>query len=149
MRTRFPGVERRTDLFSSNIQIFIQLRSLFWGVCAFKGKAKNTSLVTSLALVSTRIFSCFDFFFQSNVLKNLFFIDHRCDRILWHGNGLIQLSYVRGESRFSDHRPVYSIFMAEVEIIRQRRRNMGCFNSRVEVEELLPYSYSFGDIKFN
>ncbi|KAF2941773.1 type IV inositol polyphosphate 5-phosphatase 7 isoform X2 [Oryza sativa Japonica Group] len=72
-----------------------------------------------------------------------------CDRILWHGNGLIQLSYVRGESRFSDHRPVYSIFMAEVEIIRQRRRNMGCFNSRVEVEELLPYSYSFGDIKFN
>jgi hypothetical protein len=39
--------------------------------------------------------------------------------------------------------------MAEVEIIRQRRRNMGCFNSRVEVEELLPYSYSFGDIKFN
>uniref|UniRef100_A0A0D9ZEA8 Inositol polyphosphate-related phosphatase domain-containing protein n=1 Tax=Oryza glumipatula TaxID=40148 RepID=A0A0D9ZEA8_9ORYZ len=60
-----------------------------------------------------------------------------------------QLSYVRGESRFSDHRPVYSIFMAEVEIIRQRRRNMGCFNSRVEVEELLPYSYSFGDIKFN
>uniref|UniRef100_A0A0D3FQ28 Inositol polyphosphate-related phosphatase domain-containing protein n=1 Tax=Oryza barthii TaxID=65489 RepID=A0A0D3FQ28_9ORYZ len=60
-----------------------------------------------------------------------------------------QLSYVRGESRFSDHRPVYSIFMAEVEIIRQRRRNMGCFNSRVEVEELLPYSYRFGDIKFN
>ncbi|KAG8098518.1 hypothetical protein GUJ93_ZPchr0013g35822 [Zizania palustris] len=59
-----------------------------------------------------------------------------------------QLSYVRGESRFSDHRPVYSIFMAEVETIRQRRRNMGYFSSRVEVEELLPYSYSYRDIKF-
>ncbi|KAL1312185.1 hypothetical protein HN51_038784 [Arachis hypogaea] len=38
-----------------------------------------------------------------------------CDRILWHGRGLHQLSYVRGESRFSDHRPVYSIFSAEVD----------------------------------
>ncbi|KAG0458344.1 hypothetical protein HPP92_023501 [Vanilla planifolia] len=37
-----------------------------------------------------------------------------CDRILWYGRGLNQLSYVRGESRFSDHRPVYSIFVAEV-----------------------------------
>ncbi|KAI7737827.1 hypothetical protein M8C21_028763 [Ambrosia artemisiifolia] len=32
-----------------------------------------------------------------------------CDRILWYGQGLRQMSYVRGESRFSDHRPVYSI----------------------------------------
>ncbi|KAL6638026.1 hypothetical protein ACP70R_025598 [Stipagrostis hirtigluma subsp. patula] len=71
-----------------------------------------------------------------------------CDRILWYGNGLIQLSYVRGESRFSDHRPVYSVFMAEVEIVRQRRRNMGYFSSRIEVEELLPNSYSYGDMKF-
>uniref|UniRef100_A0A453M1J0 Inositol polyphosphate-related phosphatase domain-containing protein n=1 Tax=Aegilops tauschii subsp. strangulata TaxID=200361 RepID=A0A453M1J0_AEGTS len=71
-----------------------------------------------------------------------------CDRILWHGTGLIQLSYVRGESRFSDHRPVYSIFMAEVEILQQRRRNMGYFSSRVEVEELLPYSHSHGNLKF-
>ncbi|QHO52531.1 Type IV inositol polyphosphate 5-phosphatase [Arachis hypogaea] len=37
-----------------------------------------------------------------------------CDRILWYGRGLRQLSYVRGESRFSDHRPVYSIFLAEM-----------------------------------
>ncbi|KAM3260990.1 hypothetical protein ACQJBY_051941 [Aegilops geniculata] len=71
-----------------------------------------------------------------------------CDRILWHGTGLIQLSYVRGESRFSDHRPVYSIFMAEVEILHQRRRNLGYFSSRVEVEELLPYSHSHGNLKF-
>ncbi|KAG2545298.1 hypothetical protein PVAP13_9KG423365 [Panicum virgatum] len=71
-----------------------------------------------------------------------------CDRILWYGNGLMQLSYVRGESRFSDHRPVYSIFMAEVEIVRPRRRNMGYFSSRIEVEELLPYAYNSGEMKF-
>ncbi|KAL8170289.1 hypothetical protein V2J09_022093 [Rumex salicifolius] len=40
-----------------------------------------------------------------------------CDRILWYGRGMRQLSYVRGESRFSDHRPVYGVFLAEVESI--------------------------------
>jgi hypothetical protein len=59
----------------------------------------------------------------------------------------MQLSYVRGESRFSDHRPVYSIFIAEVEILRQRRRNMGYFSSRVAVEELLSYPESYGGTK--
>ncbi|XWS57078.1 hypothetical protein CRYUN_Cryun09bG0140500 [Craigia yunnanensis] len=29
-----------------------------------------------------------------------------CDRILWHGSKIYQLSYERKESRFSDHRPV-------------------------------------------
>ncbi|KAJ6767549.1 TYPE IV INOSITOL POLYPHOSPHATE 5-PHOSPHATASE 9 [Salix koriyanagi] len=29
-----------------------------------------------------------------------------CDRILWYGDGIRQLSYKRGESRFSDHRPI-------------------------------------------
>ncbi|KAF3324357.1 type I inositol 1,4,5-trisphosphate 5-phosphatase CVP2-like protein [Carex littledalei] len=75
-----------------------------------------------------------------------------CDRILWYGRGLNQVSYVRGESRFSDHRPVYSIFMADVEIIRRtwpRRNNMGYYSSRVEVEELLPYwhQYPYRDLK--
>ncbi|GLJ06307.1 hypothetical protein SUGI_0035950 [Cryptomeria japonica] len=37
-----------------------------------------------------------------------------CDRILWYGKGLKQAFYVRGESKFSDHRPVYSIFIADV-----------------------------------
>ncbi|XP_059065575.1 type I inositol polyphosphate 5-phosphatase 8-like [Cryptomeria japonica] len=37
-----------------------------------------------------------------------------CDRILWYGKGLKQPFYVRGESKFSDHRPVYSIFIADV-----------------------------------
>ncbi|KAL0348879.1 UNVERIFIED_CONTAM: Type IV inositol polyphosphate 5-phosphatase 7 [Sesamum angustifolium] len=40
-----------------------------------------------------------------------------CDRILWYGSGLQQLSYARGESRFSDHRPVSSVFWAEIEAL--------------------------------
>jgi hypothetical protein len=39
--------------------------------------------------------------------------------------------------------------MAEVEIACQRRRNMGLFRSRIEVEELLPYSYNGGEMKFS
>ncbi|KAK4759478.1 hypothetical protein SAY87_022609 [Trapa incisa] len=38
-----------------------------------------------------------------------------CDRILWKGEGMKQLSYLRGESRFSDHRPVYSLFSVQVQ----------------------------------
>ncbi|KAJ6773851.1 TYPE I INOSITOL POLYPHOSPHATE 5-PHOSPHATASE 4 [Salix purpurea] len=62
-----------------------------------------------------------------------------CDRILWYGRGLTQLSYVRGESRFSDHRPVCGVFLAEVESINRSRikKSMSCSNSRIEVEELL------------
>ncbi|KAL8142556.1 hypothetical protein V2J09_015588 [Rumex salicifolius] len=65
-----------------------------------------------------------------------------CDRILWHGKGIYQLSYVRGESRFSDHRPVYSVFLAEVESVNRCRikRSMNCASARIEVEELLPHS---------
>ncbi|XP_078440845.1 DNAse I-like superfamily protein [Wolffia australiana] len=36
-----------------------------------------------------------------------------CDRILWHGEGIEQQAYIRGESRFSDHRPVCAVFMAK------------------------------------
>ncbi|MCO5550556.1 hypothetical protein L7F22_004043 [Adiantum nelumboides] len=39
-----------------------------------------------------------------------------CDRILWYGKGLKQLEYVRAESNFSDHRPVYAVFLAEVDV---------------------------------
>ncbi|CAM0913679.1 unnamed protein product [Alopecurus aequalis] len=38
-----------------------------------------------------------------------------CDRILWHGDGIEQLQYLRGESRFSDHRPVCGVFTVEVD----------------------------------
>ncbi|XP_040381241.1 type I inositol polyphosphate 5-phosphatase 5-like isoform X2 [Oryza brachyantha] len=37
-----------------------------------------------------------------------------CDRILWQGDGIEQLQYLRGESRFSDHRPVCGVFAVEV-----------------------------------
>lgn len=39
----------------------------------------------------------------------------RCDRILWRGEGMEQLWYVRGESRFSDHRPVNSLFSVQLD----------------------------------
>ncbi|CAH9080813.1 unnamed protein product [Cuscuta europaea] len=72
-----------------------------------------------------------------------------CDRILWYGGGLQQLSYSRGESRFSDHRPVSSLFSAEVESIPARlRKSMSCSNTRIEVEELLPYSHGYTEICF-
>ncbi|KAI3910242.1 hypothetical protein MKW92_033929 [Papaver armeniacum] len=38
-----------------------------------------------------------------------------CDRILWKGEGVEQMLYVRGESRFSDHRPVSSLFCVQFE----------------------------------
>ncbi|XP_020241399.1 type IV inositol polyphosphate 5-phosphatase 7-like [Asparagus officinalis] len=72
-----------------------------------------------------------------------------CDRILWYGRGLNQLSYVRGESKLSDHRPVYSIFIAEVESIDHSKiRNMSCPSTRIEVEELLPYSHGYTELNF-
>ncbi|XP_022899039.1 type IV inositol polyphosphate 5-phosphatase 7 [Olea europaea var. sylvestris] len=73
-----------------------------------------------------------------------------CDRILWHGQGLRQLSYVRGESRFSDHRPVYAIFSAEVESINRSRfkRSTSYSSSRIEVEEILPCSHGYGELNF-
>ncbi|XP_073300684.1 type IV inositol polyphosphate 5-phosphatase 7-like isoform X1 [Primulina huaijiensis] len=65
-----------------------------------------------------------------------------CDRILWYGTGLQQLSYVRGESRFSDHRPVSSVFWAEVESVPNRlRKSMSYSSSRTDAEELFPYSH--------
>ncbi|XP_042397918.1 type IV inositol polyphosphate 5-phosphatase 7-like isoform X1 [Zingiber officinale] len=67
-----------------------------------------------------------------------------CDRVLWFGRGLNQLAYVRGESRFSDHRPVFSIFTAEVEMNNYScSKNMGYCSSRVELEELLAYSQGY------
>ncbi|KAI3695026.1 hypothetical protein L1987_78014 [Smallanthus sonchifolius] len=70
-----------------------------------------------------------------------------CDRILWYGQGLHQLSYVRGESRFSDHRPVYSIFWAEVESVQSRFRRS--VSSRQDyAETLLPYSQGYTELCF-
>ncbi|KAK9015580.1 hypothetical protein V6N11_006680 [Hibiscus sabdariffa] len=73
-----------------------------------------------------------------------------CDRILWYGRGLYQLSYVCGESKFSDHRPVYSVFSAEVESINlnRMRKSMSCSSARIEVEELLPQPHRYTEPSF-
>ncbi|XP_020104149.1 type IV inositol polyphosphate 5-phosphatase 7-like [Ananas comosus] len=72
-----------------------------------------------------------------------------CDRILWYGRGLNQLSYVRGESRFSDHRPVCSIFTSEVESINHSRiQNMSYSSSQVDIEELFPYPQGYTELNF-
>ncbi|XP_057539576.1 type IV inositol polyphosphate 5-phosphatase 6-like [Amaranthus tricolor] len=39
-----------------------------------------------------------------------------CDRIMWFGKGIEQLSYFRGESKFSDHRPVSALFTTEIDV---------------------------------
>ncbi|KAE8698108.1 Type I inositol 1,4,5-trisphosphate 5-phosphatase 2 [Hibiscus syriacus] len=44
-----------------------------------------------------------------------------CDRILWSGIGIKQLCYQRAEIRLSDHRPVSSMFLVEVEVLDHRK----------------------------
>ncbi|KAK2985047.1 hypothetical protein RJ640_016967, partial [Escallonia rubra] len=44
-----------------------------------------------------------------------------CDRILWLGKGVTQLSYKRAEIQLSDHRPVSSAFFIDVEVFDQRK----------------------------
>lgn len=64
-----------------------------------------------------------------------------CDRILWHGNGIRQLSYIRGESRFSDHRPVCATFFVDVMVNENGlKKELPSCNMKVEIEELLPAS---------
>ncbi|KAF2308655.1 hypothetical protein GH714_011869 [Hevea brasiliensis] len=45
-------------------------------------------------------------------------LGHECDRILWYGKGVKQLSYFRSESKFSDHRPVSALFSIPVEVMK-------------------------------
>ncbi|KAL6870622.1 hypothetical protein ACP4OV_014470 [Aristida adscensionis] len=61
-----------------------------------------------------------------------------CDRILWHGEGIVQLSYIRGESRFSDHRPVCGVFIVEVAVLDNKLIKAASGpNMKVGAEELL------------
>ncbi|CAK9170008.1 unnamed protein product [Ilex paraguariensis] len=41
-----------------------------------------------------------------------------CDRILWYGKGVKQISYFRSESKFSDHRPVSALFTTKIEVTK-------------------------------
>ncbi|KAF2284071.1 hypothetical protein GH714_018788 [Hevea brasiliensis] len=71
-----------------------------------------------------------------------------CDRILWRGNGIDQLSYIRVESRFSDHRPVCAVFAVEVEAKNRNnskfRKGYSCAAPRmVEYDEFKLQRQSF------
>ncbi|XP_066336459.1 type I inositol polyphosphate 5-phosphatase 10-like [Miscanthus floridulus] len=62
-----------------------------------------------------------------------------CDRILWHGEGIVQLCYIRGESKFSDHRPVCGVFIVEAAVPDNNRlvKFASGPNMKVGAEELL------------
>ncbi|QCD84717.1 phosphatidylinositol-bisphosphatase [Vigna unguiculata] len=71
-----------------------------------------------------------------------------CDRILWRGNGIDQLSYIRGESRFSDHRPVCAVFSVDVEVRSRNnrfRKGYSYTSPRPEYEDYIPQRHSFYD----
>lgn len=61
----------------------------------------------------------------------------RCDRILSYGKGMRQLSYRRTELKFSDHRPVSAIYMAEVEEFcpKKLQRALTFTDAEIECEE--------------
>ncbi|KAK9038581.1 hypothetical protein V6N11_023440 [Hibiscus sabdariffa] len=73
-----------------------------------------------------------------------------CDRILWHGYDIEQLSYVRGETRFSDHRPVSSLFTVKVEVARTSnnrfRKGYSCAINRPGYEDAIPKRHSFYEL---
>lgn len=72
-----------------------------------------------------------------------------CDRILWYGDGIEQSSYIREESRFSDHRPVCAVFLCEVELqmednfLARGRKTYFSAGSRLETKEFIPQRHSF------
>jgi hypothetical protein len=72
----------------------------------------------------------------------------RCDRILWRGRSIEQLSYIRGESRFSDHRPVCAVFSVGVEVRSRNnrfRKGYSYTSPRPEYEDFIPQRHSFYD----
>ncbi|PRQ48832.1 putative inositol-polyphosphate 5-phosphatase [Rosa chinensis] len=73
-----------------------------------------------------------------------------CDRILWRGEGFEQLSYIRGESRFSDHRPVCAVFSVEVNLLRSKnnrfRKGYSCAAPRFEFDACMPQRHSFYEL---
>ncbi|CAE6034983.1 unnamed protein product [Arabidopsis arenosa] len=64
-----------------------------------------------------------------------------CDRILWKGDGMKQLWYVRGESKFSDHRPVQSLFSVHIDLTQnQSNRKTKPVNQNHRPNPVLPYT---------
>lgn len=68
-----------------------------------------------------------------------------CDRILFIGKGIKQISYTRVEQMLSDHRPVNAVFLAEVEIFSRRKlqRALTFTDAELEVQEF-PSETEFG-----
>ncbi|XP_019449347.1 PREDICTED: type I inositol polyphosphate 5-phosphatase 10 isoform X3 [Lupinus angustifolius] len=65
-----------------------------------------------------------------------------CDRILWHGRGIQQLSYIRKELKFSDHRPVCANFLVQVEVMfKGQKKKVSSLN--FDIEDLVPTRSSF------
>ncbi|KAK8925997.1 Type I inositol 1,4,5-trisphosphate 5-phosphatase CVP2 [Platanthera zijinensis] len=64
-----------------------------------------------------------------------------CDRILWQGKGMKQQWYRRGESRFSDHRPVYALFAVDLDgdytLARPSAGSSSAAWGKVQAEEIL------------
>ncbi|MCL7046365.1 hypothetical protein MKW94_017020 [Papaver nudicaule] len=62
-----------------------------------------------------------------------------CDRILWFGKGIRQLSYKRADLKLSDHRPVSSNFVIDVEVFdhRKLRKVLNFTNAQVHPEVFL------------
>lgn len=65
-----------------------------------------------------------------------------CDRILWRGKGMKQQCYRRGESRFSDHRPVFALFAVDLDgseytLARPSAGSSSAAWGKVQAEEIL------------
>lgn len=73
----------------------------------------------------------------------------RCDRVLWHGDGIVQLSYFRGESKFSDHRPVCAAFIVEVGVLAGKPKPTQTLKAQFEERIGPSNSFSFFPDKGN
>ncbi|KAG2253093.1 hypothetical protein Bca52824_083229 [Brassica carinata] len=58
-----------------------------------------------------------------------------CDRVLSFGKGMRLVQYRRTENKFSDHRPVVAIYMAEVEVFSARKLQRALTFTDAEIED--------------
>ncbi|XP_039143056.1 LOW QUALITY PROTEIN: type IV inositol polyphosphate 5-phosphatase 3-like [Dioscorea cayenensis subsp. rotundata] len=58
-----------------------------------------------------------------------------CDRILTYGKGMKLMDYKRSELKFSDHRPVTAVLMAEVEVFSHRKLQRALTLTDKEIED--------------